>query len=377
MIDRQLEREITPESTYLNRRMFMRAGVLAATAAASALVYRRLNAVDLSTTELPPVAGLVTAPHANGYWVDEPMTPRASILNYNNFYEFTTDKDGVAAAAAGFKTDGWQLSVGGLVNKPRVFNMDDLRRLSAPEERIYRMRCVEAWSMVIPWAGYSLSTLLAAVEPTADAKYVAFETLHDPARMPGQHTDVLAWPYVEGYRGQLGVNDVNFAIRTTGLIGLVFITLSLVITPLRALTGWNRLIAIRRNVGVLGFAYLAAHFLIFFWWDRQGSVRSTFTEIVMRKYLWFGAGALALMIPLAVTSTDNMLSRLGSTRWKRLHRLAYPIAIGAAIHYYLLVKSDVRQPLAFAAVNRPRVAIELVTEHSPARLAPFSCSTTA
>ena len=158
---------------------------------------------------------------------------------------------------------------------------------------------------------------------------------------------LLMW---DAYRGQLGVNNVNFAIRTTGLVGLVFITLSLVVTPLRTLTGWNRLIAIRRNLGVLGFAYLAAHFLIFFWWDRMGSVSSTATEIVMRRYLWFGAGALVLMIPLTVTSTDNMVSRLGPVNWKRLHRLAYVIAIGAVIHYYLLVKSDTRQPLAFAGV---------------------------
>ena len=158
---------------------------------------------------------------------------------------------------------------------------------------------------------------------------------------------LLVW---DAYHGQLGVNNVNFAIRTTGLVGLVFITLSLVVTPLRALTGWNKLIAIRRNLGVFGFVYLAAHFLIFFWWDRMGSVSSTASEIVTRRYLWFGAGALLLMIPLNVTSTDNMVSRLGSANWKRLHRLAYVIAIGAVIHYYLLVKSDVRQPLAFAGV---------------------------
>lgn len=217
MIDRQLEREITPQATYLNRRTFLRAGVVAATAAASALVYRRLNAVDLNTTELPPLSGLVTAPHANGYWVDEPMTPRASILNYNNFYEFTTDKDGVAGAAAGFNTDGWQLSVGGLVGKPRVFTMDDLRKLSPPEERVYRMRCVEAWSMVIPWAGFSLSRLLAAVEPTSEARFVAFETLHDPARMPGQKTDVLPWPYVEGLRLDEAMHPL--ALLATGIYG--------------------------------------------------------------------------------------------------------------------------------------------------------------
>lgn len=158
---------------------------------------------------------------------------------------------------------------------------------------------------------------------------------------------LLLW---DALHGQLGVNNVNFAIRTTGLLGLIFITLSLVITPLRALTGWNKLIAIRRNLGVLAFAYLAAHFLIFFWWDRMGSVSSTATEIVLRRYLWFGTGALVLMIPLTITSTDNMVSKLGSVQWKRLHRLAYVIAVAAVVHYYLLVKSDVRQPLAFAGV---------------------------
>jgi methionine sulfoxide reductase catalytic subunit len=217
MIDRNLEREITPRETYLNRRTFLRAGLVAATAATSALIYRRLNAVELTTGDAAPLNGLVTAPHANGFWVDEPMTPQTSILNYNNFYEFTTDKDGVAGAAAGFKTDGWQITVDGLVRKPRVFNMDDLRRLSPPEERIYRMRCVEAWSMVIPWAGFSLSKLLDAVEPTADAKYVAFETLLDPTRMPGQKTDVLKWPYVEGLRLDEAMHPL--ALLATGIYG--------------------------------------------------------------------------------------------------------------------------------------------------------------
>jgi ferredoxin-NADP reductase/DMSO/TMAO reductase YedYZ heme-binding membrane subunit len=158
---------------------------------------------------------------------------------------------------------------------------------------------------------------------------------------------LLAW---DAYRHHLGVNDVNFAIRTTGLIGLILITLALVITPLRAITGWNRLISVRRNMGVIGFFYLATHFVIFFLFDRQASVSSTLTEIVKRKYLWFGTTALVLMIPLALTSTDGMITRLGPTRWKRLQRLSYVIAIAGVIHYYMLVKSDVRQPLAFAGV---------------------------
>ena len=218
MADRIPDSEITPRDVYLNRRRFMRAGLLSATVAGTALLYRKLNVVDLATTEeLPPVAGLVTVPHENGFWVDEAQTPRASIMHYNNFYEFSTDKDGVASAAANFKTTGWQVAVGGLVRKPRVFAIDDLKRLSAPEERVYRMRCVEAWSMVIPWVGYSLSKLLDAVEPTPEARFVAFETLHDPARMPNQKTDVLKWPYVEGLRLDEAMHPL--AILATGLYG--------------------------------------------------------------------------------------------------------------------------------------------------------------
>jgi methionine sulfoxide reductase catalytic subunit len=217
MADRIPDAEITPRELYFNRRTFLQAGLLAATVAGTTLLYRRLNGVTLDATEMPAITGLVTAPHANGYWVDEALTPRPSILNYNNFYEFSTDKDGVAGAAAGFKTAGWKVEVGGLVHKPRVFDLDDLRRLSPPEERVYRMRCVEAWSMVIPWVGYSLSKLLAAVEPTAEARYVAFQTLLDPKRMPNQNTDVLQWPYVEGLRLDEAMHPLT--LLATGLYG--------------------------------------------------------------------------------------------------------------------------------------------------------------
>lgn len=158
---------------------------------------------------------------------------------------------------------------------------------------------------------------------------------------------VLGW---DAYRGQLGVNDVNYALRSTGMLSLVFLMLSLVVTPLRRLTGWNQLIAVRRNLGLYGFFYAAAHFAIFFAFDRAGSLSSTFEEVYERVYLWFGFGALLVMVPLAVTSTDSMVTRIGPKRWKLLHRLSYAVVIGAVVHYYLLVKSDTRQPKAFAIV---------------------------
>lgn len=158
---------------------------------------------------------------------------------------------------------------------------------------------------------------------------------------------VLAW---DAYRGQLGVNAINYAIRTTGLLGLVCLVASLAITPLRRLTGAATLIAARRPLGLLGFGYIALHFAIFFWFDRDRSVASTLEEVVERRYLQVGMGALLAMVPLAITSTDRMISRLGPRRWKALHRVAYAAAIGGVVHYYLLVKADTRQPRAFAVV---------------------------
>jgi sulfoxide reductase catalytic subunit YedY len=196
--------EITAPEVYFNRRNFMRAGILAASALATGTVYRRLNRVSNTTLATQRIAGLVTsvtpAAEGAGFHAADKATPFEDITHYNNFYEFSTDKQGVAGAAAKFEANGWQVAVGGLVGKPKVFDLDELLRISPPEERVYRMRCVEGWSMVIPWAGYSLSKLLARVEPLSAAKYVAFETLLDPQRMPGQRKRVLDWPYVEGLR---------------------------------------------------------------------------------------------------------------------------------------------------------------------------------
>ncbi|MFT3698090.1 MAG: 2Fe-2S iron-sulfur cluster-binding protein [Kofleriaceae bacterium] len=152
---------------------------------------------------------------------------------------------------------------------------------------------------------------------------------------------------IDAKNGNLGVNEVNFAIKTTGLVGLILLILSLLITPLRRFVTWPQLLAIRRNLGVLGFTYILCHFLIFFWWDRGHSVSSTLDEIIEREYLWYGFGALVLMTPLAITSTDRMVGLLGGKRWKLLHRLTYLAIPAGGWHYYLQAKSDKRQPTAF------------------------------
>jgi sulfoxide reductase catalytic subunit YedY len=213
-------REITPPSVYFNRRAFMRAGMAVASAAGTGLLYRRLNGMQLGSVDTAKIDGLQaasTASASSGFRVGEAMTPLSSVVNYNNFYEFTTDKDAVAAAAAGFVTRGWQVMVDGLVHRPQVFDLDDLLRISPPEERVYRMRCVETWSMVIPWAGLPLAKLLDHVQPMGDAKYVAFQTLLDPKRMPGQKTSVLEWPYVEGLRMDEAMHPLT--LLASGLYG--------------------------------------------------------------------------------------------------------------------------------------------------------------
>ena len=213
-------REITPPALYFNRRNFIRSGILVASAMATGAIYRRLNHVSTTTVKTAQIEGVAKATNAaadSGFAVNEPETSFEDITHYNNFYEFSTDKQAVADTSKNFKTEGWQVTVGGLVNKPRVFGLEEILKIAPPEERIYRMRCVEGWSMVVPWAGYSLSKLLKVVEPTSDAKYVAFETLLDPKRMPGQRSDVLQWPYVEGLRLDEAMHPL--AMLASGLYG--------------------------------------------------------------------------------------------------------------------------------------------------------------
>lgn len=212
--------EITDPQTYLNRRLFMKAAVLAGTATATTLLYRRLNQPPLTAAVGEKLNETIrlNQPEAlkNGFVVNETPTSFNSITNYNNFYEFDTSKRGVAYAAKGFITRPWAVAVEGLVNKPRVFDLDELLKFPL-EERVYRFRCVEGWSMVIPWVGFPLKSLLDRVEPTSQAKYVAFQTLLDPERMPNQKTGVLDWPYVEGLRLDEAMHPLT--IMATGLYG--------------------------------------------------------------------------------------------------------------------------------------------------------------
>ena len=213
--------EITDQKVYLNRRLFMRGAVLAGSVTATGLLYRKLNPPPAIVEERPKIAGLVKPPTdeaiRGGFKVNEPLTSFEDITNYNNFYEFSTEKRSVAEEARGFVTRPWAVEVGGLAGKPKVFDLDDLLKLAPQEERIYRHRCVEGWSMVIPWAGFPLAALLKQVEPLSSARYAAFQTLLDPKRMPDQNTGVLDWPYVEGLRLDEAMNPL--AILASGMYG--------------------------------------------------------------------------------------------------------------------------------------------------------------
>ena len=153
------------------------------------------------------------------YSTTEEATAFKDVTRYNNFYEFGTGKEDPVKFADSLKTDGWKISVGGEVAKPTVFDMDQLLKKFPLEERIYRLRCVEAWSMVIPWVGFPLHKLIQAVEPTGSAKYVEFVTLHDPEQMPGQRSPILEWPYREGLRLDEALHPLT--ILSVGIFGEV------------------------------------------------------------------------------------------------------------------------------------------------------------
>ena len=183
------ESDITPESIYQKRRQFMKAG---------SVVGASLFLNGLSAQANASIA--INKFNKSAYKVDEELTDYKDATRYNNFYEFGTGKSDPARNATEFDTDNWTIEVAGLCNKPGVMRLEDMVDGLDVEERIYRHRCVEAWSMVIPWLGIPLGKILQRYEPTSSAKYVAFTTLLDKKRMPGQQRPVLDWPYVEGLR---------------------------------------------------------------------------------------------------------------------------------------------------------------------------------
>lgn len=202
--------EITPKSLYLSRRDFMKtAGAVAATTLLAAC------APGLATGSLPTPTGLSVSQKTDE--LGDPLNSYQDITNYNNYYEFTTDKQGVAPLSANFKTEPWSVQVYGLVANPKTYAVEDLIQKFPPQERIYRLRCVEAWSLVVPWDGFPLSNILKEVQPTSAAKFVRFEAILDPKDMPGQNDPTYPWPYQEGLRLDEAMNDLT--ILATGLYG--------------------------------------------------------------------------------------------------------------------------------------------------------------
>jgi sulfoxide reductase catalytic subunit YedY len=184
--------EITPESLYLNRRQFLGA------AAAGVIAPLPGRLVDQAAQQ-------------------EEQTPYEDVTSYNNFYEFGTNKDDPAKNAHTLKTRPWSVAVEGHVSKPATYNLEDFVKPYTLEDRVYRLRCVEGWSMVIPWRGFELRKLIERVQPTSKAKFVEFVTLHDPKQMPGQKWPVLDWPYVEGLRLDEAMHPLTLMV--TGLYG--------------------------------------------------------------------------------------------------------------------------------------------------------------
>lgn len=224
--------EITPEHVYLNRRKFMAAagaavGSLALAACAAApITGRNANIVEDEPTaatarraqNLPPaLAHTEPTASADRDELGDPLNKFEEITNYNNFYEFSTNKEAVAIEAAKFNPYPWQVEVTGLVNNPFVIDIDDIYKRYPQEERIYRLRCVEAWSMVIPWVGFPLASLLKDADPKSTAKYVKFITVYRPEEMRGQRMNILEWPYQEGLRLDEAMHPLT--ILATGMYG--------------------------------------------------------------------------------------------------------------------------------------------------------------
>ena len=205
--------EITDEKLYRERRQFLQAALAAAAGFLAGGAGAAASAVAPQT--LPRLDGVRTGP----YGTSEQRTPYADVTTYNNFYEFGTDKSDPSRNAGSLRTKPWTVKVDGEVGKPADYQLEDLIKPFPLEERVYRLRCVEGWSMVIPWVGFPLGDLVKRFEPTGNAKFVEFTTLYDPRQMPGQQSGVLRWPYVEGLRIDEAMHPLT--ILAVGLYGRV------------------------------------------------------------------------------------------------------------------------------------------------------------
>ncbi len=188
--------EITPKSLYLNRRKFLAGVAMAGAAAATGVGLREIISPSATVLAGNKINGIQKSPLST----TEAITPYKDVTNYNNYYEFSTEKDEPAKLAQKFRTRPWKVKIDGLVDKKQELDVDAILKMAPPEERIYRHRCVEGWSIVVPWVGFSLSELIKRVNPTSKAKFVEFTTILDMTQMPGQQRNVLQWPYVEGLR---------------------------------------------------------------------------------------------------------------------------------------------------------------------------------
>jgi sulfoxide reductase catalytic subunit YedY len=228
------EREATPEGVYLRRRELLRAaGAFSAAALFGCGEDTSAQAAPASPAALAKLAGVIPAPA--GYRTDEALTRYEDATSYNNFYEFGTGKEDPAANAHTLRIRPWTLAVEGLVAKPGAIDIETLLKAYPLEERIYRLRCVEAWSMVIPWVGIPLGDVLKRFAPTSEAKYVAFETLVDEEQMPGQRRGYLDWPYREGLRLDEAMHPL--AILAVGMYGRVLPSQNG--APLRLVVPWK------------------------------------------------------------------------------------------------------------------------------------------
>lgn len=223
--------DITDYRIFMERRQFLRGAASSVLAAGAAGSVAGLLVPGATAQTGQKLVGVRQSPLST----DEALTPYKDVTTYNNFYEFGTDKDSPAKLAKDFRSTPWSVVVEGEVNKPATYHLEDLLRPHTLEERIYRLRCVEGWSMVIPWVGFPLGDVIKRFEPTSKAKYVAFTTLYDPEQMPGQRRAVLAWPYVEGLRMDEAMHPLT--ILAVGLYGAVLPNQNG--APLRLVVPWK------------------------------------------------------------------------------------------------------------------------------------------